>query len=130
MIECRRVKHGSFLFRGRIFVLLNSIKEIRIGQNSKGFGKMRKRGLGDAQKDLSFSLIYGSKFEMLDLMCSTVQDFDRWTKELQLIIDNMGAGDPEHLFLRRAFEAADENQNGLLDVDELAKVWTKLAKYL
>lgn len=120
-VECVVIKKGLHRRKRKVIIPLTTIKEVRLGEYTKSFKKMNSMGVF-ASQGTSFSIIYGPKFETLDLVCATQEDLSVWTSALQWIIDNISCKDEKNHFLKVAFKEADKNGNGLLDMDEVAKV--------
>lgn len=67
---------------------LASVKFIRLGQCTSAFRKSRNIA---QLAHLSFSLVYGSESETLDLIAHRQEDYDRWVAGLQALV--AGAAD-------------------------------------
>ncbi|KAI8909348.1 PLC-like phosphodiesterase [Powellomyces hirtus] len=112
---------------------LHSIKEIRLGQNTKGFEIHGKR---PDQADRSFSVIYvtAGDYKMLNLVAPTREDAALWISGLHMLIAqaDMSGGDPAKLsasmgtWLRKQWNEADESKDGKLDLDEVTDLFKKL----
>ncbi|TPX62191.1 phosphoinositide phospholipase C [Powellomyces hirtus] len=112
---------------------LHSIKEIRLGQNTKGFEIHGKR---PDQADRSFSVIYvtAGEYKMLNLVAPSREDAALWISGLHMLIAqaDMSGGDPAKLsasmgtWLRKQWNEADESKDGKLDLDEVTDLFKKL----
>ncbi|KAJ3294649.1 1-phosphatidylinositol 4,5-bisphosphate phosphodiesterase delta-4 [Borealophlyctis nickersoniae] len=80
----------------------HSIREIRLGQNTKAFDVHGKRGEGDR----AFSIIYvvGGRYKMLNLVAPTKEDYELWVSGLYMLMA----------------------QEGRLDLDEVTALMKKL----
>lgn len=109
---------------GKSRVLVDSIKEIRLGQGTKGFDK----GFED-KADLSFSIIYGSDFKTLDVIAPGPDEFKFWTNGLKYLLSVVGselrsaAGEKyseiRKRWLKEMWDLADKNKDNQLDIKEI-----------
>ncbi|KAJ3144692.1 1-phosphatidylinositol 4,5-bisphosphate phosphodiesterase delta-4 [Geranomyces variabilis] len=115
------------------YVDLHTIKEIRLGQNTKGF---EIHGRKPEQNDRSFSVIYvqAGEYKMLNLVALTREDAARWVSGLHMLMGqaDISGGDPARLshnmstWLRKQWNEADTSRDGRLDLDEVTDLMKKL----
>ncbi|KAJ3161074.1 1-phosphatidylinositol 4,5-bisphosphate phosphodiesterase delta-4 [Geranomyces michiganensis] len=115
------------------YVDLHTIKEIRLGQNTKGF---EMHGRKPEQNDRSFSVIYvqAGEYKMLNLVALTREDAARWVSGLHMLLSqtDISGGDPGRLsqnmssWLRKQWNQADTSRDGRLDLDEVTDLMKKL----
>ncbi|KAJ3184613.1 1-phosphatidylinositol 4,5-bisphosphate phosphodiesterase delta-4 [Geranomyces variabilis] len=115
------------------YVDLHTIKEIRLGQNTKGF---ELHGRKPEQNDRSFSVIYvqAGEYKMLNLVALTREDAARWVSGLHMLMGqaDISGGDPARLshnmstWLRKQWNEADTSRDGRLDLDEVTDLMKKL----
>lgn len=77
--------------------------------------------------DRSFSVIYGSTFATLDVVCYTVEEATVWVEELQsLLTKETSDQDRMRRILEHAFKAADRNGDERLNRREIYNLLTSL----
>ena len=69
-----------------LLVLLSSVKEARSGANTEGFKSSGKT----YEHEKCFSIIYGSDFKTLDLVCQNVDEAEIWTKGVKALKHHTG----------------------------------------
>ena len=77
------------IFSSHIFlstVLLSSVKEARRGASTDGFKSSGKT----FEADKCFSIIYGSDFKTLDLVCQNTNEADIWTNGIKALKHHTG----------------------------------------
>ena len=67
-------------------VLLSSVKEARKGASTDGFKSSGKT----FEADKCFSVIYGSDFKTLDLVCQNADEADIWTNGIKALKHHTG----------------------------------------
>ncbi len=66
----------------------------------------------------AFSVVYGGKFETLDLICDNPDQRDKWIEALRYLIESSG-GDDLQTFLKQMWSRVDKNGDGKLDMNEI-----------
>ena len=69
-----------------LLVTLSAVKEIRRGANTDGFKSSGKT----FETDRCFSIIYGSDFKMLDLVCQNTDEAQIWTNGIKALKHHTG----------------------------------------
>lgn len=117
-------------------VSLVDVAEVRDGWKTDTFNKLsdhvektKKTGEGlevPVDENRCFSIIHGnSGHETLDLMAETEQERNTWTAGLRHLVDTFRSLHQDRqydLWLRSKFEAADRDNNGALNMDEVVKL--------
>ncbi|KJE88621.1 phospholipase C-eta2 [Capsaspora owczarzaki ATCC 30864] len=111
-------------------VLIDSIKEIRVGRNTKSFSRHATQHADKV--DHSFSVIYGSDFETLDLVAASADEFKFWTEGLRYMSSVVGkqvavAAGEKHAerrkrWLKEMWNMADKNKDNQLDMKEISQL--------
>lgn len=73
------------------------------------------------EDNLAFSIIYGSNFESLDIICNTEAERDAWVYGIRLLIEKTG-GDNLYSFLKQTWARVDVNGDGKLDLGEVMEL--------
>ncbi|KND00834.1 phosphatidylinositol phospholipase C [Spizellomyces punctatus DAOM BR117] len=112
---------------------LHAVREIRLGQNTKGFELHGKR---PEYEDRAFTVIYvaSGEYKMLNLVAPSKEDAALWISGLHMLIaqSDLTDGDPARVsqnmstWLRKRWHEADTSGDGKLDLDEVTALMKKL----
>jgi len=81
---------------------------------------------GAAAEALSFSVIYGSEYETLDLVASNEAQYKLWTNAVSYYVQEAAKADKIELFLRQAWRKADKNGDNKLSLNEISHLLRQL----
>ena len=127
-----RKKPSLLSFRKGVLILsglvdLVSIREIRLGQNTRAF---QLHGKQSELSERAFSIIYtiDGMYKTLNLVAQTQQVASQWISGLHILMAQLSVNldEPKELlklnlssWLRTCWEQADVSHNGLLDLDQV-----------
>jgi len=84
--------------------------------------KIRLSKADNALEERAFSVVYGGSYKTLDLVADSKDVKDRWVKALKLLMEKSKSADPYKRFLQQAWQKADKNGDGKLELDEIMKL--------
>jgi len=118
-------------------VSLVDVEEVRDGWKTDTFNKISDHvekvaaasGESALEENKCFSIIHGSNGrETLDLVAESVDERDAWITGLKHLVETFKSLHQDRqydLWLRSKFEAADKDNNGALNMDEVVKLLRK-----
>eukprot|EP01135_Chromosphaera_perkinsii_P002522 Nk52_evm38s224 gene=Nk52_evmTU38s224 len=108
-------------------ILLKNIREVRTGQNTKGFIRVKKHVKG--MENRSFSVIHGPEHKSLDIVLETEEECKVWVNGLQLLLkQNVDIDNCDHIFslaswLKDVWHKCDANGDSQLSSSELRNIF-------
>ncbi|CAG0889393.1 unnamed protein product [Darwinula stevensoni] len=114
---------------------IHDMQEVRRGWKTDSFNKVAarmQRGVRvphPIEEKTCFSVIHGKQGKSLDVVAPSDRIRDQWVTGLQFLIEKIQCEEMEakhDRWLRKQFEAADENKSGRLNFDEVCQLVQQL----